>query len=164
MSDAKTKLLVPARLISFVDLSRVVRELDTLDDALRQASIRNSGQSVQLPRTTQMLEDTATINGLSLLDAKHREVLLGALKKFQTNPPLIHMSFTVEPSAKFVEKMITWLRANIKDNILLEIGLQPTIVAGCVVRTQNKVFDMSLRANLSEKRDVLVSYIAGGKA
>ena len=161
MSKHGSKLLISERMISFVDLSRTLRELENLDDVLNQASLRSGGDKVQLPRTTQMLEDTATINKLSLLNKDHRQSLISALRSFKIDPPLIHMSFTVEPSAAFVERMILWLRANIREDILLDIGMQPTIVAGCVVRTKNKVFDMSLSNNLYEKREILVNYLGG---
>lgn len=153
------ELLIPTRLVSPVDLSRIVRELANLDDALHQAGLRKGGNPVGLPKTSRILEELAAVNQLSLLDSSHRANLAERLQQFQENAPTIHMSLTVEPSGPFIEKMITWLRQNIKPNILLDIGLQPTITAGCVIRTPNKVFDMSLRHNLIEKSPILLQKI-----
>lgn len=163
MSPAENtkELLIPTRLVGPVDLSRIIRELETLDDMLHQAGLRTGGGAVQLPKTTRMLEDLAAVNQLSLLDAAHRTSLIALLQQFQTSAPTVHMSLTVEPSGAFIEKMITWLRQNIKPNLLLDIGLQPTITAGCVLRTPNKVFDMSLRHNLTEKSPILLQKIGG---
>jgi hypothetical protein len=40
-----------------------------------------------------------------------------------------------------------------------QVGLQPTIAAGCVVRTSNKVFDMSLKEHLTEQEQYLMQLI-----
>jgi F0F1-type ATP synthase delta subunit len=39
--------------------------------------------------------------------------------------------------------------------VLVQIGLQPNLGAGCVVRTTNKYFDMSLRTKFFDSRDKL---------
>lgn len=158
-STKSSQIVIPLKLVSSVDLSRTVRELEALDDALNQAALREGGTAVSLPRTSRMLEDLAAENKLSLLDSENRQTLLQTLKDFTKDYPRIHISFTVEPSVVFIEKMTVWFRQNIHKNLLIDIGLQPTIVAGCVVRTENKVFDMSLRHNLAEKRDMLISRI-----
>lgn len=154
--DKSMTLQLPIRIISPTDLNRVIRELDVLDNALYQASVRSGGESVNLPRTSRMLEDLAFDNKCSLLSSEDRQKLLLLLKDFSQNYPKVHMSFTVEPSARFVEKIIVWLRNNIHGQILLDIGLQPSIAAGCIVRTKNKVFDLSLRNNLSQNRHLLI--------
>lgn len=158
------RLLLPNRLVSSVDLTRTIRELTNLDDSLHQASLRTPGKPTAIPKTTRTLEDLAEINKISLLEKRHREVLLEALKIYQKKAPVIHMSFTVEPSAVVTGEIIDWLRKNIKENVLLDVGLQPTIVVGCVVRTSNKVFDMSLRHNISKQAPVLMKYIGGQQA
>jgi len=158
------RLLLPNRLVGPVDLSRTIRELTNLDDSLHQANLRTPGRSVSLPKTTRTLEDLAEINKISLLEKRHREVLLEALKIYQKKAPVIHMSFTVEPSAAVLAEIIVWLRKNIKENVLLDVGLQPTIIVGCVARTSNKVFDMSLRNNISKQAPMLMKYIGGQQA
>ncbi len=161
-NNKSTDLNIPLRMVSPIDLSRTLRELESLDDALNQAAVRSGGTAVSLPRTSRILEDLAAENKLSLLDAENRVELLGRLKKFAANYPRIHVSFTVEPSSSFIEKITVWLRQNINRNLLVDIGLQPSIAAGCVVRTDNKVFDMSLRSNLAAKRDILIQRIGEG--
>jgi F0F1-type ATP synthase delta subunit len=44
---------------------------------------------------------------------------------------------------------------------MLQIGLQPAIAAGCMLRTTNKVFDMSLRTHLMKQSDYLARMIEG---
>lgn len=154
------QIKLPERLVSSVDLSRTMRELKAVDDWLNQAALRGSGQAVTIPKTSTTLEELATLNGISLLDKAHREQLLAVLSAFSEHAPRIHMSFAVEPSAPFTRRMITWMRTSVNPVILLEIGLQPTLAAGCTVRTTNKLFDLSLRHRFTDSRLMLVESIA----
>lgn len=154
-AKAGTALALPENLISSIDLSRTIRELAALDESLYQANVRVPGQSVKLARSSRILEDLATANGVSLLDTAKRGELLSSLKSYAKTAPRIHMSFAVEPSAKFSTRMVVWLRQNIDPLILLEIGLQPTLAVGCMVRTNNRFFDMSLRHRFKEQRHIL---------
>jgi hypothetical protein len=115
---------------------------------------------VQTPKTSQTLEDIASINGISLLDQTQRTALMEVLDNLKKTAPRVHMSFAVEPSAQFRINMITWLRANVHPFILLDSGLQPTLAAGCMLRTTNKMIDMSLRHRFKENRHFLVEKIA----
>jgi F0F1-type ATP synthase delta subunit len=75
--------------------------------------------------------------------------------------PLLHISFASEPSTKALEAILVWMRANIHPQTLLQVGLQPNIAAGCVLRTPSKVFDLSMRSYLQKQESYLVELIAG---
>jgi F0F1-type ATP synthase delta subunit len=77
------------------------------------------------------------------------------------NAPSFHVSFAVEPSPRALEKILVWLRENIHPQVLVQVGLQPAIAAGCVMRAANKVFDMSLRSNLKEQSGYLTQLVRG---
>lgn len=155
MPDTTKQFVLPENLISPVDLMRIIRELSALDDVLYQSNLRTPGQPTKINRTSRILEEVAEANQLSLINAQHRAELISALKAFLDHAPKIHMSFAVEPSPKFTRSIIVWLRSNIHPLLLLEIGLQPTMAVGAVVRTTNKVFDMSLRHHFAENRHLL---------
>jgi hypothetical protein len=150
---------LPDRIIGSVDLSRVIRELKAIDDWLNQASLRTPGQAMKVPKTTQSLEDLAALNGVSLLEPAQRTQFIELLEAFREHAPRIHMSFAVEPTARFTTTVIAWLRQNIHPLIMMEIGLQPTLAAGTMVRTTNKLFDMSLRNRFRDNRHLLVQKI-----
>ncbi len=150
---------LPDRLVTSVDLMRTIRELKTLDDWLNQAAIRSGGKEVVPPKTSATLEEVSSTNGISLLDAGHRTQLTALLESFASKAPRIHISFAVEPSASFLNRIIIWMRANISPVVLLDIGLQPALAAGCSVRTTNKFFDMSLRNRFVDSRHFLVDAI-----
>lgn len=149
------KLQLPGQLVSTVDLGRIIHELAALDESLRQAALRNPNEpAVAKPSVT--LNELANLNKLSLVDASHRAHLNEQLKSLDAHAPRIHMSLASEPSGRFVQQIIGWFRAQIHPTVLLDIGLQPTLGAGCMLRTDNKIFDMSLRNRFMEKRSLLV--------
>ncbi|HVS78775.1 MAG TPA: F0F1 ATP synthase subunit delta [Candidatus Saccharimonadales bacterium] len=154
-------LKLPTLLVSHVDVARLIRELENLDEFFTEAKIRNVGTSMQLPKLSRMMDQLASSNSVNLLDEQDRAKLLAALKKIYDQAPKMHISFAAEPSPKAFEKILVWLRENIDPHTLVQIGLQPAIAAGCVVRTPNKVFDMSLRSALTKQQPYLVQLIKG---
>lgn len=151
---------LPERLVSSVDLSRTIRELQALNESVLQAQLRTPGSPTHLSRSGITLEELAHLNGIKLTDESQREQLIKLLQAFEEHATRIHMSVAVEPSARFTRQIIVWLRTNINPAVLLEIGLQPTLAAGCLIRTPNRVFDMSLRHRFSEQRGLLLDKIS----
>jgi hypothetical protein len=150
-------LLLPSLVVSPSDIGRLKREVEALNEYLRQADLRQGGEeSAKLPRTSRMLDEFIAINKLNLLQNSDREAVLEFLDGLHKHAPVLHISFAADPSSAFTDKIITWLRQNINARVLLRIGLQPSIAAGCVVRTPNHYYDLSLRKHFAENRDLLI--------
>jgi hypothetical protein len=153
--NQSSPLQLPYSTVSPANVNRLVRELQTIDDFLSQASLRRGGTPINLPRTGQLLTDFINLNKLNLLqkdDLSRAETFMTSMQKYA---PTINISFSVEPSSLFVNKLIIWLRQNIHPALLLKIGLEPNLIVGCIVRTTNKQFDFSLKKHLTRHRDVL---------
>lgn len=157
----KQNLSLPPAVVSDGDVSRLLRELDSLNDFFLSATARKAGTTLPPPRVTRILNTMATDAKYNLLDAEQRQSLVEGLKNIQTVAPVMHISFATEPSPHVIEQILIWLRTNIHPYVLLQVGLQPTIAAGCVLRTNNRVFDMSLRSYLDRQRDYLVALVKG---
>lgn len=154
---AKQVMHLPLLAISPGDINRLDRELAAIDGALLELSVRKEGQhAAKLPKTTQLMDQLAELNKLNLLHKTDRALLSQFLVAVRRQAPVVHMSFSANPSTTFLEKLVTWLRREIHPQILLTIGLQPTLGAGCIVRTTNRQFDFSLRQDFAEKRDLLI--------
>lgn len=158
---SKVEFKLPLGVVSAADISRLVREVAGLDEFFIAAKARKSGTGLQPPRLTRLLDQLSKDNQLNLLQAAHRQALSEQLQKLQKAAPALHISFAAEPPAKIVEHILAWLRENIHPHALLQVGLQPSIAAGCVLRTQNKVFDMSLQAHLEKEKAYLMELIKG---
>ena len=148
----KPELKVPVLVFGVVEVRRLRRELETLDEFIRQSAIRDPGKQAALPRVSRILDALASDNERNLLQAEDRQELKMFLIYLENTAPRMHISFASDPSSAFIAKLVTWLRGHIHPKILLTIGLQPTIAAGCIVRTDSKVFDLSLRQSLAGQR------------
>ena len=147
-------------LISPSDLKRTRRELEQLDDALHQAGLRVGGKAIKLPATSRILDELARDSNLNLLKKADRERLMKFLTLLLQKAPVMHMSFASEPSGAFMNKLIVWLRANMHPQMFVSVGLQPSIAAGCIVRTANRQFDFSLRQALEDQKETFIKSIS----
>lgn len=156
MARKKLDFMLPDSVISPIDLSQVVRELESADQALLQSGLRKAGEATTIPRLSRLLTEVVETNKLNMLLAEDRKQLLVHLTELKDKAPTMHISFNADPSPAFMQKLTAWIREEIHPYALLRIGLLPTIGAGCVIRTPSKVFDFSLKDRFDKNRQLLV--------
>lgn len=144
------------KIVSSSDMIKAVRELEDIDDFLHQSKLRKPGTNVKPPKSSKTLQDLAELNQISLLDEAKRKRLIEVLNLLEKKAPVIHISFAAEASAVFMHKITEWIRQNTHPYALVNVGLQPSVIVGCEVRTTNKIFDMSLRSKFESTKDILV--------
>jgi len=157
MSEPKQPIVLPVSVTELRNVRQLLRELEDVDEFLRQAALRKAGASINLPKTTDMLHEFAEVNRLNLLQPLDRAKLARLLENLSTGAPVVHISFASDPSSAFIAKILAWFREYVHPLLLLQIGLQPTIAAGCTLRTDSKYFDLSLRASLLQNRQLLIA-------
>lgn len=155
-------ITLPIQVASRVDVVRLLREIDQVDNFLKQAAIREPGTTVRLPKTSRLLEELTSDNKLNLLLEADRLRLAGFLAAIKAKAPLLHISFSAEPAPLFIQKLLTWLRTEIHPSILLHIGLQPGIGAGCTIRGNSLYLDLSLRRYFQKQRPLLLDKLHEG--
>lgn len=159
MTSKPNELQLPLSVISPVDVGRLTREVEALEDFFRQAKARAPGSPTNLPRLSHMLDELVEHNKLNLLQAEQRQQVLTWLQAVKAQAPTLHVSFGADPSPLFLQKFTQYLRDHIHPLVLLRVGLQPNLGAGCVVRTTNKYFDFSLRERLLNERPRLLELL-----
>lgn len=159
-ADKTRQLILPVMVSSPADVGRLLRELELIEDALLQGGLRKEEAEAKLPKTSRMMDQIVESNKLDLLNKLNRIELQHLLETAKKQSPVLHMSFSADPSPVFMEKLMAWLRREIHPSVLLTIGLQPTLGAGCILRTTNKQFDLSLREEFLSKRELLISQLA----
>lgn len=147
-------LRLPLSIMTKPDLHRLIREVEALDNYIHQNSIRGQ-KSAALPRLTSSLESLLRDNKMDVMDDKVRAELRRILAELLATAPVVHMSFAIEPSSFMTQKIVSWFRTEVHPALMLHTGVQPTIAAGCVLRTSNKFFDFSLRQHLRSSQDLL---------
>lgn len=160
-SEPKKTLKIPLGLSSRSELNRLIREVEKLNQFFLSAEYRKAGTPIQPPRITRLLGGLAQDNKLNLLQEKDRQYLATELAALEKRAPNLHITFAAEPSPKVIEVIVGWLRDNINPETFVIVGLQPSLAAGIVLRTNNKIFDMSLRSHLKDQEPFLVKLIDG---
>lgn len=157
-------LTLPISVVTKIDVNRMRRELEAVDNFLSQSAIREPGISTKLPKTSRLLDELVMINNLNVLHEEDRRRLVNFLLEVYAKAPQLHMSFSADPSPLFMQRLTTWLRDEIHPLVLVQVGMQPNIGAGCIVRSTNKYFDFSLRQRFTERRDILAHRLKGFEA
>ena len=154
------QMILPILVTGMIDVGRLARELEQIDNQILQLNLRKGGEEVKMPKTSRLMDQMIQDNHLNLLQDADRVKLKAFLGTVKQHSPIIHMSFSSDPSTAFTEKLMAWLRREIHPLLLLTIGLEPNIGAGSIVRTANKQFDFSLRQDFKDKRELLLSKLA----
>lgn len=157
MAEQQRGFVLPVSIISPTDIARLKRELEQVEGYFQQVKIREGGQQqAVMPRLSKLMDQLAVENKLNLLLDEHRSYVLKSLEVLQSTAPVLHISFSVDPPGSYVQKIVYWMRSNIHAQVLVTVGLQPNIGAGCIVRTTNRIFDFSLREYFNAKRDFFI--------
>lgn len=163
MSEAKAltyeSFTLPPSVVSKVDVSRLVRDAERIDNELTSAAVRaKAGASAgAAPVMSEELAAFLQQNGLSMeQNSNARSALIKQLQLLKDRVPTIHMTFAVQADRDSLSQLAQWLRSSIHPQAVIAVGLQPALVAGVYLRTPNHVHDLSLRGALAGSRDLLV--------
>jgi len=158
VSKTHDTFILPSSLVTRVDVSRLVSEVERVDNDLNAAMVRaKTGAPAQaIPVLSQQLADFLSQNQLDLNESRGRSELIKELRILKDQVPVIHMTFAVSADRESLQQLAQWLRTSIHPQALMSVGLQPALVAGVYMRTPNHVHDFSLRAVLAGKRESLV--------
>jgi len=162
MTDTPVKtsaqFVLPTSLVSRVDISRLVGEFEQVDNDLTAAAVRaKAGVEQQTkPVLSQPLADFLAENNLSIETSRDRNELITELRTLKDTAPILHMTFAVTADRDSLQTLTKWVRESIHPQAVIDVGLQPALVAGVYLRTPNHIHDLSLRAALKGQHAVLV--------
>jgi len=147
----------PLSLVTRLDILRAFRELEDFENGMSESRVRGH----HVPNLTPLLSDIAHENSINPHKKEVRASIRHMLDNLRTSAPVIHISFAVEPDIKTITTIAKWFRENISQDVVLSIGIQPSIGVGCVVRTTNKYFDFSLRKHLNDQSGLFKKQLEG---
>jgi len=150
------ELILPSSVISRGDIAKSLREVEKINTYFHQEGLRGS-KDQPLPTLGRVLESLATANNLNLIHTKDRDELKRFLTRLKAKAPVVFMSFPSEASDDFIAKLLDWFRAEVHPYIILNVGLQPELAAGCTLRTTNKFFDFSFRNRFENSKKKLLA-------
>lgn len=162
MTDTVVKsaadFVLPASIVTKIDVSRLVAELERVDNELTTAAVRadQGGPVTAQPALSQQMSDFLTQNDLHIENSGERTRVMNELRILKDAVPVIHMTFAVNADPESLQQLALWFRTSINPHAVIAVGLQPGLVAGVYLRTPNHVHDLSLRQMLKAGRGKLV--------
>lgn len=149
--------VLPPSVVSRRDVSRLVNELERVDNDLTTASVREKtgAEAGEHPTYSEQLSEFLEKNQLSLDDSGKRSQILHEMRQLKDKAPIIHMTFSVTADGESLQELSRWLRESVHPQAVIDVGLQPSLIAGVYVRTPNHVHDFSLHGALDGHRDIL---------
>lgn len=154
---AQAQLAFPPSLVGHADLSKLLRELEEVDNNLEAQRARSGKKTgAQLPVLSRVLSDLLASNKIDLANDHVRMELRTNLRKLKDHAPTIHMTFAAEADPESMQQVVAWVRKELHPQALITAGLQPALIGGVYVRTPNHVHDFSLRAHMESSREVIV--------
>lgn len=165
MTDAPSlnseQFILPPNVVSRVDVSRLMSELETIDNAMTSAAVRakTDGAQTVIPSPSDQLAAFLEVNHLELTNSNQRSALVEQVRRLKDTVPVIHMTFAVDADPESLAQLAAWLREAIHPQAVIAVGLQPSLIAGVSLRTPNHIHDLSLRGKLEGSHDILVNEI-----
>ncbi len=163
MSDdaplALDSLNLPPSVVSKADVARMSVELERIDNDLSTNTVRTKvgATAGEVPPMSRQLADFVLENKLDLGAPTTRTQLIKYVNSMKDTLPIIHMTFASEADRESLGQLALWLRQEVHPQAVIDVGLQPGLVAGVYVRTANRVFDLSLKGALKGGREILTN-------
>ena len=157
MSDAQTDFTLPPSLVTKTDIARLMREFEALDNALTATTVHEKigADGGEAPAQSPQLSAFLDANPVNLEDSGARSDYIKKLRALKNDVHVMNMTFAVVADPESLQQLAAWTRENINPCIVIDAHLQPAIVAGLYLRSQNKVFDFSVRNALKSKQGEL---------
>lgn len=155
------EIVLPPSVVTKLDLARFIGEAEQVDNDMTTSGVRDkvgasqSSEPVLSDQFSQFLEQ----NQLSLDSSQTRSSLIRQLRQLKNEAPVVHMTFAVPVDRDSLMQLAQWLRQSVHAHAVVEVGLQPGLVAGVYVRSSNQVHDFSLRGALDGQHDALVKQL-----
>ncbi len=161
MSKAEVKsyndFTLPSDIVTKVDVSRLVREFEGVDNALTAKTVRKKAgaSSEDMPAISPQLSGFLEQNPVELENTGARSAYIKQLRLLKDNVKEMNMTFAVIADPESLQQLSAWLRESVHPHTVIDVHLQPALVAGVYLRSQNHVFDFSVRNALKAKRGEL---------
>ena len=142
---------LPVQIYTQSDVSKLDREMEGVIAFFEQAAIKGANANA-VPQISFLMNALIDENKLNILHKEDRDKLGSFLHTLREKAPVVHTSFATDPKPEFLMKLIMWFRTQAHPYVLFQVGLQPNIAAGCIIRTTNKYFDLSFKRHFEDSK------------
>jgi hypothetical protein len=154
---------LPDSVVTKRDLYRLLRELESIDNKMLESDVRikaglGDGSGIDV---TEQMSQFLQQNSLNLDDSNERSEIIKQTRLLKDRVSVFKVTLAGPLKHEQLIELARWMRSSIHPQLVLAVGLQPSLVAGAHIRTPNKIFDFSFKAALEKNRNVLIDEISG---
>lgn len=142
---ASKALALPVSLYSTDRLLEVAEELHNHATELAQLHQQPTEHAPLSPAAIELLADLPRTKQTQYAQV---EGLRQALETFMVTAPVVTLTLAASPGTKLKEELVTWLRTEIRANVLVNFHVNPDIAGGVVIRAGSRIYDCSFRTAL----------------
>lgn len=138
------------------DISRILLELEAVQADFESQKVKQQITELITPPISRRLNEVLDLNRLKITSPGHVSYLIANLRMIKQKAPVVHVTFAKEPEAVVLAKLVEWVRDNLHPQALVNFGVQPGIIGGCVFRTPDHIYDLSFGGKLRSSKSLLV--------
>lgn len=126
------------------------RELQNTLDHVADGLYRTDLSAEESIRTTLPYDQAIIINklaaqeGILMNDKPSVQAFLQDIRKEVTTLPTVQITFASAPSATLITHIHDWFYRTYQKSVLLDVKVDPKIVAGCIISSKGKYYDFSV--------------------
>lgn len=158
-------MILPPTVVTRRDVAQLVLEAEEVDSAMTAADVRRrTSRKRQLrPILSEQFMNFLDTNDIKIENSKTRSELIRQLRSLKGDVPVVHMTFAATADIDSLQRIAAWLRKEIHGQAVIEVGLQPALIAGVHIRTVNSIHDLSLRGRLQGQRELLIKELKAAR-
>lgn len=155
-------LQLPDSIVSYRDIHICLHELEQITEDLTKRRVKTR---LQLPfkseavAPSQLLQDLIQLNNLPLNSPQDVDALRQQLENWIQFSPRLDFYFAAEPNAALRQRIVAWVRANIRQDVLVDIHVTSGLAGGFVVETPHRRYDFSWRTYLQAQQRRIIDLI-----
>ena len=78
------------------------------------------------------------------------QIFFENFKKYLENIPQVKITTSFQPQKESINKISSWLKKEIKENVILDLIFNPEITGGIIIEYQGRQIDLSLAKKIEE--------------
>jgi F0F1-type ATP synthase delta subunit len=90
-------------------------------------------------------------SGIDMNDANAIEKFIAELKKRVKEIPVFEFEIAYEPNSNTIKHVAEWIYFNLQQNVLLDVKINPDLIAGAIIGFRGKMGDFSLKKKIEER-------------
>ncbi len=131
------------------DLIMTLRQIEQIVNDRLQDDVRErfGAKRVGTKAGQRMVNELLELNKLKD-DTESLKTVQKELEQIKENAGQLRISFSQEPDQDMYQQIVKWFRTEIDPGVLVQIGVQPAIGAGFILKTPMRRYDFSVKTKI----------------